>query len=62
MATVTLYKPNEQAQQYKGASSVSVSPESGVLTFYWKKDSMSYEGTKFITTVPFLVEEDNVGM
>jgi hypothetical protein len=61
MATVTLYKPNEQAQQFRDATGVAIS-ESGVLTFYWKKDSMGYEGTKFITTVPFLVEESGIGM
>jgi hypothetical protein len=56
MTTITLYKPNATLQ-YKDASGIRV--ESGVLTFNWKKDAAAYRGTKFTTTLPFLIEEDD---
>ena len=56
MTTITLYKPNATLQ-YKDASGIRV--EAGVLTFNWKKDAAAYRGTKFTTTLPFLIEEDD---
>ncbi len=59
MTTITLYKPTA-TQQFKEATGVRV--ESGVLTFVAKKDAAAYRGTKFTTSIPFLIEEDGVGV
>jgi hypothetical protein len=59
MAKVILYRPDKN-EQFPGASDISI--EHGVLSFYWKPNSMDKTGKKITTTVPFYVEEDGIGM
>ncbi len=59
MTTITLYKPSGEPATYHDPTKVNV--ENGVLTFYWTKE-ISGKAQKIVTTVPFLIQHDIVGI
>jgi len=54
MADITVYRPDEN-RLFANATEIRI--ENGVLTFYWRGDSMSFESTKITTTCPYFIEE-----
>ncbi len=56
MTTVILFPPNDESEEFKNVSDVTINSNNGVLTFY--KPSEGEGGLKFQTTVPYTVREE----
>lgn len=56
MTTVILFPPNDESEEFKNVSDLTINSNNGVLTFY--KPSGSEGGLKFQTTVPYTVREE----